>query len=49
MKRTILLAGALLACTATLFADFSYVETTKLTGASRLLPCSAHLLEQALQ
>ena len=34
MKRSILLAGALLACTATLFADFSYVETTNLTGGS---------------
>ena len=34
MKRTIWLAGALLACSATLFADFSYVETTNLTGGS---------------
>jgi hypothetical protein len=34
MKRTILLAGALLAWSATLFADFSYVETTNLTGGS---------------
>lgn len=34
MKRTILFVGALLACSATLFADFSYVETTNLTGGS---------------
>ncbi|MDA0207313.1 MAG: hypothetical protein O3A53_13410 [Acidobacteria bacterium] len=34
MKRFILLAGAALACSATLFADFSYVETTDLTGGS---------------
>lgn len=34
MKRSILLAGALLACSATLCADFSYVETTNLTGGS---------------
>jgi hypothetical protein len=34
MKRLIQLAGVLLACSATLFADFSYVETTNLTGGS---------------
>ncbi len=34
MKRTILLAGVLLACSANLFADFSYVEKTNLTGGS---------------
>ena len=34
MKRTILLAGAMLACSTALFADLSFVETTNLTGGS---------------
>lgn len=34
MKRTIWLGATLLACSASLFADFSYVETTNLTGGS---------------
>lgn len=34
MHRSIFLTGALLACSATLCADLSYVETTNLTGGS---------------